>query len=438
MLVNGERRHGRTRVTLAGGAAVSDPLQQALHLGLDWSSRSRSPVALLMLHLSHLHAPGPRPHHRRIAANLLDAAVQAHGGQVFACANGDLLLLTEPAAGARLVSTLSHLFRAEAPGADRLLALWTLPEDEPLARAYLPAPPAHGLAAEDAPVPLGAIAAVEAVLASASVEQLIRRQTAVCVTRHGLAPLYQELSVSLAALEARMGAPVPFTADPFLFRHLAARLDRRVLDAVAAGLLASGPALHLNLTVCGLLSPGFAQLAATLPPDAGLGIEVQFLEAVADLPRFTAACRRLREAGCRLVLDGLDYAVLSLACPAALAPDLVKLDWSPRMANLPGRERRLLSQAVAALGPERVVLHRAETEAALTWGRAHGIRRFQGRHVDAMLAAARLSTCRHAAGCSLRECIDRAAATGPAGRVGCRDLALLDACHSPETFAGVE
>ncbi len=165
-----------------------------------------------------------------------------------------------------------------------------------------------------------------------------------------------------------------------------------------------------------------------LPPDA-IGVEVRFMEAVADLSRFAQACRGCVTPAFRLVLDGVDHAALSLARPGALDPDLLKLDWSPRMTGLPGRERRLLAQSITALGPGRIVLHRAETEAALVWGRAHGIERFQGRHVDAMLAAARLSDCRFAGGCSLRQCIDRAAATGPAGRAGCRDPALLDAAH---------
>jgi hypothetical protein len=75
------------------------------------------------------------------------------------------------------------------------------------------------------------------------------------------------------------------------------------------------------------------------------------------------------------------------------------------------------------------VLHRAETEPALSWGLQRGIRCFQGRHVDAMLAAERITHCAHALACTLRQCIDRAAATGSAGRIGCKNTAMLDAAH---------
>ncbi len=237
--IGAARGQGAERVALAGARDAS-ALHQALDVGLGWASRSRAPVALLLLSLSHLHAPGPRPHHRRIAGSLLGEAVRLHGGQVFGCPNGDLVLLTELSAAARLVSTLSHLFRAESPGTDRLLALWSLPDDEAMARARLGRGPAHADPPEDAPVPLGAIAAAEAVLAADPVDQLVRRQTAVRITRRGMQPIYQELSVSLAVLEARMGFPVPLGADPFLFRHLAARLDQRVLETLAANLAEDG------------------------------------------------------------------------------------------------------------------------------------------------------------------------------------------------------
>jgi hypothetical protein len=150
------------------------------------------------------------------------------------------------------------------------------------------------------------------------------------------------------------------------------------------------------------------------------------MEAVADLTRFAAARERLTRAECSLVLDGMDHSALALSRPGQWQPILLKLHWSPRMATLPARERRLLTDSINAFGADRIVLHRAETEAALAWGRQYGIRRFQGRHVDAMLAAERITACSFSRACTLRQCIDRATATGAPGRVGCNNTALLD------------
>ncbi len=69
----------------------------------------------------------------------------------------------------------------------------------------------------------------------------------------------------------------------------------------------------------------------------------------------------------------------------------------------------------------------------MRWGLAHGIRRFQGRHVDAMLAVGRIEACPHAAACTLRQCMDREGAATLAGRAGCRNAALLDAGCATDT-----
>ena len=419
----GQQQSTGKRIILTAGHPVN-PLHHAVGLALDWAARGRAPIFVLALHLSQLHAPGPRPHHRRIASVLLDDVVKAHGGQVFVCPNGDLVMLSRTAAGTALVPMLSRLFRAEASGMDRLLALWSLPADEAAVRAYVSTVSANLPAPQDPPVLLGAMAAAEAVLASVPLADLMRRQTAVRITGGKVAPLFQELLVPHTMLEAQVGTALPGMDDPFLSRHLAARLDGRVLGALKQ--LPTGGALHLNLTLAGASSAAFLDSVAALPGSAALGVELQFMEAVADLPHFQATAARLRLAGAAVVLDGMDHAALLLARPAAFGPDLLKLDWSPRMATLPARERRQLAAVIAGFGPERIVLHRAETEAAVAWGRQHGINRFQGRHLDAMLAAERITACRYATGCSLRQCIDRAAAIGPEGRSGCQDQALLD------------
>ena len=256
----------------------------------------------------------------------------------------------------------------------------------------------------------------------------------------GLRPLFREVTFSVAVLEARIAAVGQAKADPFLFRHLAGRLDGRMLDVLredlqvngplTAGARGLGPTLHLNLTVAGVLSDRFARFAATCRAvGAQVGVEIPLVEACADPEAFMAARTRLRLAGLALVLDGVSHHALLLTVPMALEPDLVKLEWSPHLPEA----GPALEQAVAALGGARVVLHRAETEDALSWGLAHGIRRFQGRHVDAMLAAGRIGACAQGGGCTLRQCVERASATGPGGRAGCNNPMLLDAASPSGT-----
>ena len=110
------------------------------------------------------------------------------------------------------------------------------------------------------------------------------------------------------------------------------------------------------------------------------------------------------------------------------------LDWSPLLPDLGPAEQARLAAALQATGAQRIVLAGAGDEAALRWGYAHGIRRFLGRHVEVMLAAARMFGCAAAAGCTLGQCAARAGATGQAGRHACGRPDLLDAA-TPRHFA---
>ena len=393
----------------------------------------------LVLHLSQLAPPAPRPHHRRIARAVMDNAAQRQQGQVFALHNDDLLLLFRCGDDGRpLAATLAQLFQVDVPDPTELFTLWSLEGDGAALLRYAEArvldlPPEPAFAE-----PKGSAQAInelESVLEHSRITDLTQRQTAILLApgrEARLQPLFREISFSVAVLEARIAATGQAHADPFLFRHLASRLDARMLDALrqdlqangplTAGARGVGPKLHLNLTLSGILSDPFARFAAACRAIAApVAVEIPLVEACADPEAFMAARTRLRFAGLSLVLDGVSHHALMLTVPAALEPDLVKLDWSPRLPEA----GVAVAQAVAALG-DRVVLHRADTEDALRWGLAHGIRRFQGRWVDTMLAAQRIGAC-GAGRCSMRQCVERASATGPVGRAGCGNPALLDA-----------
>ena len=422
------KQSGGNRLLLAG-AAVETPLQQALGRAM----RAGRPMTVLLVALSRMHAPGPRPHHYRACRAVVDAAVRSHSGQVFTCLNGDLVLLAVTEVAAQAMSTLAAMLQSEASGSGALLTCWAVPGQEEAAQTELAqmigSPPSM---VEEPPAPIGAIAAVGALLVSAPGGELIRRQAGVQIANGVMVPLYQEMGFSLAALEARIGLRLPAGADPYLFRHLARELDEQMLTALARDRLLVGQSIHLNLTLPSFASVGWSRLLpAASRSGIKLGIELQLMEVVADLPGFAKAAQQLRAAGCSLVLSGVGYGTLLLAALERLEPDWVKLDWSPRLKRLAAPDRSELASAMARIGLDRLILQRAETEAALAWGMAAGIRCFQGRYVDTILAAERLKTCPHAAACTMRQCMDRAAATDLAGQTGCLNPALLDGSPQP-------
>jgi hypothetical protein len=374
--------------------------------------------------------PPAEPHHRRVARAVLEESVRRSGGQVFVLADGDLVLLG-PAEALRAVGraeslpeALDRLLGEIGAGAGAgLVSVWAMPEEQENLLAYVAARRAGGGPAE-----------------ASGLEKLpgqLHRQTAVLLAPKGgrlLAPLFREIVATEAALRAQPGGDV-LEPDPCLLRHLAQAMEARLLAALPGeagrgGALdpATGPALHLNLSPAGVMGDGFASLAERCAATgAGLGVEIALVEAVADPAGLEAARRRLAARGIAFVLDAVSPHALRLTEPGALGARLVKLDWSATLPGRPSAEQQAMDAALARLGRDRVVLAGADSEAAVQWGVAHGLRRFQGRHIDAILAVSRMAACPGAASCTPRQCLERASATGPAGRAGCTNLALLDA-----------
>lgn len=424
---------GAAQLQAAQEAAL--PLRDAVQRALRGKQRG---WRVLVLHLSRLAPPAPRPHHRRIARAVLDDAASHQQGQLFTLANGDLALLF-PAAdqGISLAATLGNLFTADAPDPALLLSRWSMPDHLAELHAFLDAIPtlaAPGTAEQDSG--LAAVTALFNAVEARRIRELLERQTGVLVTVSGperVVPLFREVRFSLQALEVRAAASGHVTADPFLFRHLIAKLDIFMLAAITgdldydrpmlAGVHGGGMFLHLNMSLEAVMSSAFTLLAeAAARTSARIAVEIAMLEAFADTDIFLRARDRVQQAGFKLVLDDVTHHALLVTRPACLGYDWLKLDWSRQLLQ----STDALDSAIQAVDPGKVILQKADTEDAVHWGLARGIRRFQGRHTDAILAAGRVAVCPAASACSLRQCIERESAATQAGRIGCRNLVLLD------------
>ena len=406
--------------------------------------------AALVIQFSVEPANLPRAHHRRIARALLEDVAQRHGGNVFSLRNGDVVLLcpmaalrsagvSRAAASANdtLPDLLTRLLRGNTADPLAPFQIWPMPENRDRLLGYATERIADGglTPLDHAMAEAQPTCALTSAAESKLLPDLLFRQTGVRLGgRHRIEPLYREIAYASAALHAEAGHEA-LEADPPLLRHFATRLETRVLAALPAesgrrGTLdpSRGLALHINLPPSAVAGDDFATLAEICRRHGvGLGVEMSLVDATAEPDSFAAARATLGAAGVMCVLDGVSLLAMLLTRPAALAADLVKLDWSPRFARLSTAERRDLAAAFDEVGRDRVVIAGADGEEAMQWGLAQGVRRFQGRHVEAMLAASRLAVCPQAAGCSLRQCAERASAVAFAGRAGCRNPALLDA-----------
>jgi len=398
---------------------------------------------LLVLHLGGLDRP--RPHHRRIAKALLQDSASRHGGQLFPIRNGDLALLAPmtdhsggPVDPGNLPATLAQLFKADRPDPAGLTSRFSIEQDQTQIFQYLQGQlnrePARVLD-DEVPPPPNIVEDIASLLNHSRIGDLTQRQTAIEISvnpdRGGetkiLRPLFRELTFSVQVLESRLAVTGRASSDPYLFRHLAARLDPQMMDLVLSDLAhqtADLPPLHLNLTIQTILSDRFDAFAdRCLEYGHRPGVEVPLIEACRAPDQFAQARTRVQDRGFPLVIEGVSALSMGLANPGSFGADLVKLDWDRSLANAAPPE---LLAAFARLGPERIILQRAQSEQAISFGLAHGITRFQGRQIDAMLAAVRLNHCAFAAQCTMRQCSERAAAVSEATRRYCLNLGLLD------------
>ncbi len=357
-----------------------------------------APPGRVALHLAGLPSAA---HRRRVLKVLLQDAAQAGGGQVFETTDGAMLLLgAQEAAAARASQALGRLAGPQPVVAQT----WRLPQDAAPLLAWVEGANLGPGAAPPAPSP--SIAGLDALLAGLRPDRVFRRQAILRLGQEMALP-GRRLVLSAAALTAELG---PLAEDADLRRHAEDALARLLPRMVGT----PGP----------LNPPGVLLLplpAETLPgpaPRPGL-VGVLPLHTAANPEALAERRAALAELGWGLAIAGLDATALPLLQPEHLAADWLLLQWSPALA------RCGFTPGPAMAGS--CILGGTDAPEALAWGMAQGITRFAGPHVETVLASARLTGCREAGECTQRQCGERAAATAPAARTGCRNLALLDA-----------
>jgi hypothetical protein len=354
---------------------------------------------------AHVRISGLQPHHKspnhlRIAVNAFEGCVKQLEGQFVRLTNDDLVFVGRVADRAGIESAVARLrllFSTDAlvrDDAGEDFCRWYTLADQfshftgMIAR--LAEPQGEARVAEKPGIDAAKLASMQKVLARVDITPVVRNQP-VCALAgpDKLEPVFRELYVSMKDLASLLVPECDLATNRWLFLSLTETLDSRMLSFLARELAERPAAVSFNANIRTLLTPEFDRFDQSLRPNlrGRLLVEVSFTDIMADVGAFHFVREYLHERGYKLCLDGITHLSLPFVDRTAMNVDIVKLRWTHDLAAAIGSsERDAIAAKLEEIGHGRLVLCHGETDAAIEAGARLGIRYFQGRAVDKMLA----------------------------------------------------
>lgn len=226
----------------------------------------------------------------------------------------------------------------------------------------------------------------ETALRNADLSLMIERQN--IFTLAGNAPpkpVMCEHFVSIRALQDRLLPGIDCMGDRWLFQHLSQSLDIRMLAALPEITKTVTVPISINLNVSTILSPEFLKFDAAMRriTQTAIILELQSIDLFADMGAFIFARDFAHERGYGIALDGLNPLTFPFMDRAKLKLDFEKIIWNPETCNAHNPERSAaFVEAVNQAGAARIILCRCDTQDAIKFGQALGVKLFQGHHLD--------------------------------------------------------
>ena len=370
------------------------------------------------IHLSRLRPQNRQDHHIRIAAATFEGMVQNYEGQIFTLSNSDLFFICKDAAIEDIdaaIMKVRYLFSEDplSQGDDEedlaRFCTWfnvtTQHEDllDIVKQMHRERERKNRLAVTQDktdtrtrsgkkaldPEQLGKL---EAFLIRADLSNLMRRQPvcAITPTNPNPQPVFRELYISISDLQQTVLPEFDLASNLWLFQHLTQTLDARMLSMLIRNDDTSiASSFSINLNVQTILSPPFLNFDSSLKAVARgtVVIELQAIDIFGEMGAYMFARDFMRERGYRICLDGLNHLTLQFIDRDRLGLDLLKLVWTPDMADdVTGTRATELKEHVDRCGRARIILSRCDSDEAVRFGQSLGITMYQGRYVDRLLA----------------------------------------------------
>ena len=410
--------------TAPRGGATKGPSQEYLLLDyVQRLGRSREARRVLHIHLSQLRPYNRQDHHIRIAAATFDALAQEYEGQTFVLSNSDIVFCCKGASTSDLeaaIMKVRFLFSedplSQGDGEEDLQRFCTWfdlevnyddllnnvkelhrERERKLRQAATQITVDPSLKKNNRrPIDPDQLTKLVAFRARADLSNLMRRQPIVAFPQNqDPQVIFRELFVSISDLQQTVLPEFDLTSSIWLFQHLTQTLDARMLSLLMRNDDSSiSQSFSINLNVATVLSQGFLNFDASLKSTARgtVVIELQKVDIFGDMGSYLFARDFMRERGYRICLDGLSHLNLQFIDRERLGLDLLKLQWTPDMADDVGGKRYTeIREQVMRSGRARIILCRCDTDEALRFGQALGISMYQGRWVDKQLQERKIS-----------------------------------------------
>ena len=373
------------------------------------------------IHLSRLRPQNRKEHHIRIAATTFESMTQLYEGQVFTLGSSDLVFICKGASIEDIDATVlkvRHLFNEDPltfgeeeedlarfctwynveTQHEELLELIKQMHRERERKSRTSASQQRNSTDAEAglkildPEQLGKL---EDFLARADLSNLMRRQSVCAITPSNPNPqtIFQELYISIDRLRESILPDYDLASNLWLFRHLTQTLDLRMLQVLIHNDDTTiDSSFSINMNVQTILSPSFIQFDNSLKTVARgtVVIELQPIDIFSDMGAYMFARDFMRERGYRIALDGLNHQILQFIDREQLGFDLLKLIWSPEMADdNTGTRLSQLQEHVDRCGRARIILARCDSDEAVRFGQSLGSTVYQGHYIDRLLENAR-------------------------------------------------
>lgn len=366
---------------------------------------------VIHLHLSDLKPSNRQPHFLRIAERSLEFLASNHEAAIFPIFNSDFVLLCHDVDVDDIdpvIYKVRALFSedpltsgAEGSMEDRFTTWYDLSSPADMSAFTVVAGElateadefakgggsAHGIGT---PINAESLTAINEKLMGLDVGGIIRQQPAIYIGAGGSGGLlFREFTVYMAALQDRIAEGTNIFTSPWLFQFLTEGVDRRMLALMSKrdfGALKAPISLNLNIST--VLGREFQRFNGVVNGNTDkVVVELQLIDIFADINLYTQAREQLQAGGYRVVIDGVTPIALQFFDPADLRGDFVKINWGTEFLEGEGTEHLELSDIVDAVGRDRIILSRTDSEEAVKWALGLGVTRFQGRFVDTIADA---------------------------------------------------